>query len=361
MFSIAARGAVCYLLADGGEHVGADRLMARRRGEQVRVLLIGRGVERLAETLRAAEPAAELIVAASAAEGEARLAEAEAVIVADRLRPAYLSAPRLRWMHIVGAGLDGFSIAGLREARFAITHKVDASVVPMAEHVMAQILLIARRSLEYRALQAERRWAPHGGWPTSGLIQVEGTTLGLVGLGKSALALARRARAFGMRVIGVRRQAGDRLPNVEAVYPPERLHELLAQADWVAVLVPLTDRTHGLIGEAELRAMKSSAYLINISRGPVLREEAVVRALREGWIAGASLDVFEHEPLDPASPLWELPNAIVTPHCGGVGPRLAAESAGEIAANLRRFVAGRRLRNQINRADVVTTFEPPSH
>jgi phosphoglycerate dehydrogenase-like enzyme len=264
-------------------------------------------------------------------------------------------------MHIVGAGLDGFSIAGLRDAPFAITHKVDASVVPMAEHVMAQILLIARRALEYRALQAERRWAPHGGWPTSGLIQVEGKTLGLVGLGKSALALARRARAFGMHVIGARRTPGGRLPNVEAIYPSEQLGEMLARADFVAVLVPLTDRTHRLIGEPELRAMKPSAYLVNVSRGPVLHEGALVRALREGWIAGASLDVFEHEPLDPESPLWTLPNAIVTPHCGGVGPNLAAESAGEIAANLRRFAAGRAPRNQINRADVVTTFEPPSH
>src|SRR5262247_3337097 len=116
----------------------------------------------------------------------------------------------------------------------------------MAEHVMAQILLIARRALEYRALQAERRWVPHGGWPTSGLIHPEGKTLGLVGLGKSALALARRARAFGMRVVGVRRTPTARLPNVETIYPPERLGEMLARADFVAVLVPLTDQTHRL-------------------------------------------------------------------------------------------------------------------
>ena len=154
---------------------------------------------------------------------------------------------------------------------------------------------------------------------------------------------------------------GGRLPNVAAIYPPERLGEMLAGADFVAVLVPLTDQTHRLIGEPELRAMKPTAYLINISRGPVVDQPALERALREGWIAGASLDVFEHEPLDPASQLWTLPNAIVTPHCGGVGPELAADSAAEIAANLRRFARGRPLRNQINRADVVTTFEPPSH
>ena len=245
------------------------------------MLLVGRDTARLAETLRAAAPNAELRLAPSAAAGEAHLDGADAVVAADRVTPAYLSAPRLRWLHLVGAGLDGFSIAGLRDAPFAITHKVDASVVPMAEHVMAQILLIARRALEYRALQAERRWVPHGGQPTADLIQVEGKTLGLVGLGKSALATARRARAFGMRVIGVRRTPGGRLPNVAAIYPPERLGEMLAGADFVAVLVPLTDHTHRLIGESELRAMKPTAYLINISRGPVVDQPALERALAE--------------------------------------------------------------------------------
>src|SRR5438046_165347 len=125
-------------------------------------------MERLVERLRPAARAAEFLVAATAAEGESHLADVDAVIVADRLRPAYLTAPRLRWMHIVGAGLDGFSIAGLRDAPFAITHKVDASAVPMAEHVMAQILLIPRRAPAYRAptgsTSAAARSCTRGRW-----------------------------------------------------------------------------------------------------------------------------------------------------------------------------------------------------
>jgi phosphoglycerate dehydrogenase-like enzyme len=164
-----------------------------------------------------------------------------------------------------------------------------------------------------------------------------------------------------MRVVGTRRSLVKRLPNVDAIYPASRLRHMLGESDFVAILAPLTDETHRLIGEPELRAMKPTAYLINISRGPIIQEDVLVCALREGWIAGASLDVFEQEPLDPASPLWELPNAIITPHCGGVGPNLARESIDEVVANLKRFVAGRPLRYLLNRADVVTTFDPPSH
>jgi phosphoglycerate dehydrogenase-like enzyme len=324
------------------------------------VLIVGRGTDGFREMLEAAAPGARFVSAADATAGEAHLADADVVVISDRVRPAYLTAPRLRWLHITGAGVDGFSIPGLREAPFAITHKVNASVTPMAEHVMAQMLVIARRALEYRALQAERRWATHGG-PGSSLIELQGATLGLIGLGKAGLAIARRARAFGMRVIAVKRTPVDRLPNVNAIYPANLLHEMQAQADFVAIVAPLTDETHGLIGEPELRVMKPSAYLINISRGPIIQEAVLIRALRERWIAGASLDVFEHEPLAASSPLWDLPNAIITAHCGGVGPNLARESAAEVAENLRRFIAGRPLRYLLNRADVVTTFAAPSH
>ena len=344
--------------------IGSDGLVgsgARQARRAPTVVLVGSGAATMAEALAAAAPSARLLVVSSAAEGEAHLAAAEVVILADRLRPAYLRAPRLRWLHIIGAGVDGFSIAGLRDAPVLVTHKAEASIVPMAEHVLAQILLIARRALEYRALQAERRWVRHGEWPSNDLIELAGKTLGIVGLGRAGLAIARRARAFDLRVIGTKRQTEVRLPHVAAIYPPERLREMLSAADFVAITAPLTDATQGLIGEPELRAMKRTAYLINISRGPIIQEAVLVRALREGWIAGASLDVFEHEPLVPASPLWELPNTIITPHCGGVGPNLGRDSAAEVAANLRRFVAGRPLHGVLNRADIVTSFEPPSH
>lgn len=328
--------------------------------EAPRILLVKSNPD-LADQLRTVAPRAEIAVVANAVEGETYVDQVDVVVMADRVRTAYLRSSRLSWMHIVGAGVDGFSIPGLRDAPFVITHKVNASVIPMAEHVMAQILLVARRALEYRSLQTQRQWARGSQSPTSRLIQVHGKTLGLVGLGGAGLATARRARAFGMRVIGVKRSPAERLPNVDEIYPPDRLRDVLAAADFVAITAPLTDATYHLIGETALRAMKPTAYLINVSRGPIIDEPLLARALREGWIAGASLDVFEHEPLDPDSPLWDLSNLIVTPHCGGVGPDLGEDSAHEIVENLQRFIAGRPLRYQLNRADVVTTFDPPSH
>jgi phosphoglycerate dehydrogenase-like enzyme len=329
--------------------------------EPVSILLTGSGMDRMAERLGALQPRPRYLVAPTAAAGEAHLAAADAVITSTRITPAYLTARRTRWLHTVGAGVDQFSLPGLRDAPFVITHKVDASLTPMAEHVMSQVLLFARRCLDFRALQAERRWASHDAWPTSGLIELHGATLGIVGLGGAGLATARRARAFGMRVIGTRRQADARLPHVHALYPPDRLHEMLARSDFVAVLAPLTDATRGLIDEPALRAMKPTAFLINIARGPIVREAAIVRALREGWIAGASLDVFEHEPLPPESPLWEVPNLVITPHRGGVGPFLGEHTTREIAANIRRFLAGRPLHGQVKREDIITTFEAPGH
>jgi phosphoglycerate dehydrogenase-like enzyme len=289
--------------------------IAVKQHPPIHLLVVGHGMDDAARRLSKSAPGIRATVAKTAVEGETYLADVDAVVIADRVRPAYLTAPRLRWLHLIGAGADGFSIAGLRDAPFVVTHKVEASVVPMAEHVMAQILLISRRALEYRSLQEDRHWARHDEWPTTDLIELKGKTLGIVGLGHAGIATARRAKAFEMRVIGTKRTVDNRLPNVDRIYPASELQAVLGQSDFVAILAPLTDETHRMIGEPELRAMKPTAYLINISRGPIVQEGVLERALRDRWIAGASLDVFEHEPLDPASSLWTLPNVIVTPHC----------------------------------------------
>jgi phosphoglycerate dehydrogenase-like enzyme len=315
----------------------------------VRILLVGAGPHELADRLARVAPRARLLKAADAAAGEALLGQVDAVIAGQPVTPAYARATHLRWLHLTAAGIEAQAIPELRDAPFPITHKALASVNPMADHVMAQILVFSRRVLELHTLQRERRWSEHGG-PAEQAGDLRGKTLGVVGLGAVGRAIARRARPFGMRVVGTRRDAGRRPPNVARVYPPERLRDVLAEADYLALTVPLTAETDGLIGEAELRAMKPTAYLVNVSRGRIVREAVLVRALRERWIAGASLDVFEREPLPPESPLWEL--AVVTPHCSGGGPVQRREAADEIARNLRRFVRGQGLLYQINRADV---------
>ena len=224
---------------------------------------------------------------------------------------------------------------------------------------MAQILLIARRALEYRALQAERRWTPPCGRPTIDLIQVEGKSFGLGRAGQSA----GRPRAGPGRSAcadGVRRTPDGRLPNVEAIYPPERLGEMLARADFVAVLVPLTDRTHRLIGEPELRAM--SHRLPDQHQPRAGRRPAGARAR-----AGRGLDRrrlarrLRARAARPGQPALDAPerdrDAPLRRRRAGAGRRLGGRDRGQPAP----LVRGRPLRNQINRADVVTTFEPPSH
>ena len=315
----------------------------------VRLLLVGAGPRELTDRLHRAAPGAEILFAPDAAAGEPLLEGVDAVIAGQRVTPAYARAKSLRWLHLTAAGIEAQAIPELRDAPFPITHKALASVNPMADHVMAQVLVHSRRVLEVHALQRERRWSEHGG-PAEAAGDLRGKTLGVVGLGTVGQAIAKRARPFGMRVIATKRDTGQRPPNVARVYPPTRLPEVLAEADYVALTVPLTAQTVGLIGEAQLRAMKPTAYLINVSRGRVVREDVLVRALREKWIAGASLDVFEREPLPPESPLWEL--AVVTPHYSGGGPTQRREAAEEVERNLRRFVHGRGLLYHINRADV---------
>lgn len=315
----------------------------------IRVLLVGAGPGELADGLRRVSSRVEIVSAPDAATGEALLGGVDVVIAGTRVTPAYARAPGLRWLHLTAAGIEAQAIADLADAPFTITHKALASVNPMADHVMAQILVFSRRVLDLHALQRQRRWSEHGG-PAEQAGDLRGKTLGIVGLGAVGAAIARRARPFGLRVIGTRREASRRTPNVARVHPPERLGQVLAEADFVVLTVPLTPETDQLIGELELRTMKPSAYLINVSRGRIVQEPALVAALRGGWIAGASLDVFEREPLPPDSPLWEL--AVVTPHCSGGGPVQRREAFDEIERNLRRFARGQTLLYQINRADL---------
>jgi phosphoglycerate dehydrogenase-like enzyme len=163
--------------------------------------------------------------------------------------------------------------------------------------------------------------------------------------------VARLAQAFGMRVLGCRRSA-RRPRHVDELVPPERLPDLLAQSDFVVLAVPLSSGTERLIGEAELRAMRQGAWLINVARGRVVDEPALVRALSEGWIGGACLDVFHEEPLPPESPLWSLPNAIVTPHNSGRSPRNLERATAIFLDNLARFGSRRPLRNRVRLRDL---------
>ena len=174
-------------------------------------------------------------------------------------------------------------------------------------------------------------------------------TLGIVGLGQIGREIARRGKAFGMRVIGVDPQPSESLDDVDQVGPSEQLPELLRDSDFVVIAAPHTPATAGMFGRAQFEQMKRSAYLINIGRGAIVRLEDLVDALRDQTIAGAGLDVFEIEPLPTEHPLWQLPNVILTPHVAAASPRIAERHLAVLLDNVGRFVRGELLRNVVDK------------
>src|SRR5206468_9781954 len=179
--------------------------------------------------------------------------------------------------------------------------------------------------------------------------ELAGKTLLLIRVGAIGARTAAIGSALGMRVLGVRRNPDAGVPGVDAMFVSSQLRDHLPEADFVVLTVPLSRETRGMIGEQELRAMKSSAYVVNIGRGGTIQEPALVRALREGWIAGAGLDVFAEEPLPKTSPLWELENVIITAHYAGLTPQYDDRAMAIFLDNLRRYQAGEPLRNVVDK------------
>jgi phosphoglycerate dehydrogenase-like enzyme len=187
-----------------------------------------------------------------------------------------------------------------------------------------------------------------------------GKTIGVVGLGSTGAEIATLAKAFGMTVLGYRRDPDPYFPSVDQVYSAARpgdLHQLLRRSDVVVLSIRMTDETYHLIGERELSIMKPSAYLVNVSRGPVVDTGALITALRSGAIAGAGLDVFEQEPLPADAEIWDAPNVVITPHVTAEVPDLASRSLDIIEQNVRRYRAGEPMLNQLVPTDVYT--KPP--
>ena len=264
-------------------------------------------------------------------------------------------APNLRWLQYPGAGVDGLRSSGLLDAQSGVivTSAAGIHATTISEYVFGSMLMFNWNWPQMVRLQDGHVWARSAGWYNLGGRELAGQTLGVVGLGSIGRRIAQVGRAFGMRVLGMRRSfsgedASD--PDVDQSYPSSALRELLGQSDYVVLAVPLTPATEHMIGEAELRSMKPSAYLVNIARGRVIDEQALIRALREGWIAGAGLDVAEVEPLPAHSPLYTMPNVILTPHIAGVSVHYESRLAHLFAENLRRYRAGEPLLNRFDPA-----------
>ncbi len=301
-------------------------------------------------SLRQLSPQLEVVREVDPERARQELRDAE-ILLCFQLPGPLEEAGALRWIQLVSAGAEHIMEAGIEGSDVLVTTASGIHGTAMAEYTLGVMVMLARR-MPLVVREAERhQWKPSRLRTYYGE-ELWGKTLGILGLGAIGQRVATVARCLGMRVIGLRRSGGSEgLPQglVDAVYGPEGLVELLSQSDFVLVALPLTRETRGLLGERELRAMKSSAYLINVARGRIVDESALARALREGWIAGGAFDVFAQEPLPPDSEIWDLPNLIVTPHiAGGTLPYLdrAAELFRE---NLGRYLAGRPLVNVLDK------------
>lgn len=300
------------------------------------------------DAIRAAVPGTEVVRIDTPEEWQSRRAElGPKVEVAFGLRDigdlAYV--PRLRWIQTIGAGMDWLLRAPeVAESDILVTNASGVAAVPIAEHILALMFVLTRRMHRFARAQREHEWFQRGRCE-----EIDGTTMGIIGLGPIGLKTAEKARGLNMRVLGLRRDPSRTSPHVDRMFGPDGLHELLKESDWVVLAAPLTEETRGMMGEPQFRTMKETAYLINIARGQIVQEDVMIRALREGWISGAGLDVFAQEPLPTDSPLWDMRNVMITAHYAGATPRYADRVTGIFTENLRRYQAGEPLMNVIDK------------
>jgi phosphoglycerate dehydrogenase-like enzyme len=255
-------------------------------------------------------------------------------------------AHNLRWFQQWQAGADWLlRYPEAVKLDFVLTNASGVHPIPISEHILAFLLAFARGlHLAVRA-QEHREWKH----PHQAPFELAGKTMVLIGVGAIGTRTAELAAALGMRVLGVRRNPTMDAPGVEAMFGPDQLLDLLPKADFVVLTVPLTHETQGMIGEPELRAMKPTAYVVNIGRGGTIQEQVLIRALQEGWIAGAGLDVFETVPLPEDSPLWAMDNVIITSYYAGLTPHYNERAMSIFLDNLRRYRAGEPLRNVVDK------------
>ena len=279
------------------------------------------------------------------------LPEADAAFTPFVDRDIFRSLTRLRWVQSPAVGVGGLMFPELLASGVVITSARGIRARSIAEHVLGVTIALARRLPAAMRAQQQHRWAQEElEGPDVDVRTLHGQRMGIVGLGSIGRALAGIASPFGFRITGIRRRAGEPPPpGVDTVWPPDRLGDLAAQSDVIVVAAPHTPDTKRLIGRRELEVVRRGALLVNVARGKLVDDDAVIEALRDGRLGGAALDVFTEEPLDPSSPYWDLPNVIVTPHVSGALRDYWTPLVALFADNLRRFERGEPLLNVVDK------------
>jgi phosphoglycerate dehydrogenase-like enzyme len=302
------------------------------------------------QRLEARYPGVRIVSIEDAAALPAEIADAEVFIGWHFPREHFAAARRLRWIQSASAGIEADLFPEMLASDVMLTNGAGLHSVSIPEHVLAQMLILSRNFHEALRLQARHEWnrfqcIVFGG----GVRELRGSHLAILGAGAIGSHLAQMAVALGQRVRIYRRDPSRPVPGAEAVHGPDQLAALLRWADFVVLALPLTPETRGVIDDGALAAMQSGAYLINVGRGELIDEAALVRALQRGAIAGAALDVFSQEPLPSDHPFWSLPNLVLTPHVSGYTADYFQRVLGLFEDNLGRFVNGQPLRNLVDK------------
>ncbi|HHT84450.1 MAG: D-2-hydroxyacid dehydrogenase [Bacillota bacterium] len=271
--------------------------------------------------------------------------EADILFGSPAFSPAILAKSKtLKLVHVGSTGVDGYMIPEFQQSDIILVNSRGVHGTTVADHAVAMLLALSRGFHDAWKDRRHKKWDPQG----QSIVNLPGKTAGLLGLGAIGMEVAARCKAFGMRVIGIRRNP-QQSEAVDLVLPPSGLDQLLSESDFVVCSLPLTKETRHLLTIREFSLMKPSAFFINVGRGAVVKEEDLISALSQGLIKGAGLDVFEEEPLAAESPLWDMPNVIMTPHSAGFDEEHAKNTFDIFLKNLVRFQQGLPLINQVDK------------
>jgi phosphoglycerate dehydrogenase-like enzyme len=309
----------------------------------ITVLMTGPVPEDGPARLREAFPELDIRYFDNPADLEAHIGEAD-VVAGDISEEAFRRATRLRWQHTLAAGADKALSPSMIASDIPLTCSKGNGAIPLAEHAVMLMMMLAGGAVDWVEAQRDHSWAPHRHR------ELNGQSVGLVGLGNSGLHVARAAKGLGMRTLGLRRSDRPE-PEVDEMFSAATFKDFLPESDFVVVTAPITPTTRNLFDKEAFRAMKPSAFWINVSRGGIADDDALLQALREGWIAGAGIDAHGIEPLPADSPFWDAPNTIITPHGGAASPMTRVRGFRVFAENLGHFLAGEPFINLVDKQE----------
>jgi D-2-hydroxyacid dehydrogenase (NADP+) len=308
------------------------------------ILALSKLTEKQTAAIYAAHEDVQLTTCKSA-EAKDHIADADILLAWGQtdLRPLLPLAPKLKWVHALSAGVENLLSPELAATNIILTNSRGIHGIPISEHVLGIMLGFTRRLFTAYDQQKNKQWKK-----LHEADEIYEKSIAIIGLGSIGRAIAKRAKSMGMTVLATKHKLTTEL-FVDALYPPEELAAAISTADFVVVTLPLTEETTGLFTLPIFQKMKSSAFFINVSRGSIVNEKDLAQALQENLIRGAALDVFQEEPLPESSPLWDLPNLLITPHCAAISPYYMDRTLKIFTENLSHFLQENNLINVVDK------------